>query len=78
MVWLVPLIVITVGVSVVGLAINAISGWNLDAACAGTASFCTGAAWTIVVEYLPVWLYVGQILVLVSMASPFALVRIGR
>lgn len=62
----------------VTLSLNSISGWSLDASCPGTDSFCGGVYWRTVVEYLPTWLYVGQIMVVLALASPFALVRVGR
>ena len=69
--------VLGVGSLMVTLTLNSISGWSLDASCPGE-TLCDGVYWQTVVEYLPTWLYVGQILVVLAMASPFALVRIGR
>ena len=74
---LASLAVLGVGSLMVTLSLNSILGWGLDASCPGTQAFCTGIYWRTVVEYLPTWLYVGQILVVLAMASPFALVRVG-
>ena len=65
-----------VGSLMVTLSLNAIGGWSLDASCPGTEAFCDGIYWKTVVEYLPTWLYVAQVLVVLAAASPFALVRI--
>ena len=48
---------------------------SLDASCPGSDAFCDGVYWTTAVEYLPVGLYIGQILVVFALASPYALVR---
>ena len=68
--------VLGVGSLMVTLSLNAITGWSIDPSCPGTESFCDGVYWEFVVEYLPVWLYVGQLLVVLAMASPFAMVRV--
>ena len=70
--------ILGVGSLMVTLSLNAISGWSLDATCPGTDSFCQGVYWQLVVEYLPTWLYIGQIMVVMALASPYALVRVGR
>ena len=64
----------------VTLSLNMIAGWDLDTAgaCPGTPEFCSGSYWQAAVEYLPVWLFLGQILVVIAMASPVALVRTRR
>ena len=74
---LASLAVLGVGSLMVTLSLNSISGWSLDASCPGTATFCDGIYWRTVVEYLPGWLYVAQVLVVFALASPFALARIG-
>ena len=68
--------VLGVGSLMVTLSINAIAGWNLDASCPGTATFCDGIYWQTVVEYLPTWLIIGQIMVVLALASPFAIFRV--
>ena len=75
---LTTLAVLGVGSLMVTFTLNQLVGWNVDAACPGSTSFCDGVYWRTVVEYLPIWLYVGQLLVVLAVASPFALVRIGR
>ena len=42
------------------------------------APVCEGLIFSTVADYLPVFLYVAQILVVLALASPFALVRVGR
>ena len=68
------------GVSVMmfTLALNAIGGWTLDTDCPGSPAFCDGVFWRAVVEYLPTWLYVAHILVVLVLSSPVALLRVGR
>ena len=70
----------TLGVAMVlvTFTLNQLGGWNLDAACPGTPSFCNGIYWKAVVEYLPTWLFIGQILVVLALSSPYALLRAGR
>ena len=64
----------------VTLSLNMLAGWTLDICTAewATDAFCDGIYWTTVVKWLPTWLYIGQIMVVLSLASPFALVRMGR
>ena len=69
--------VLGIGSLMVTLSLNLISGWSLDSSCPGTDAFCNSAYWRIVVDYLPTWLYIGQIMVVLALASPFALVRVG-
>ena len=64
-----------VGFLMVGLSLNLITGWTMDPMCPGDTAFCDGVWWTFVVEWLPTWLYVGQMLVVLSLASPWAVVR---
>ena len=68
--------VLGVGALMVTVTLNLIGGWSLDASCPGDTAFCNGIWWTTVVEYLPTWLYVGQILVVIALASPWALIRV--
>ena len=70
--------VLGAGMVLVTLTMNTITGWNLDAACPGTDSFCNGVYWQAVVEYLPTWLFIAQILVVLTLASPSAVLRTGR
>ena len=66
-----------VGSLMVTLSLNMISGWSFDTSCPGTDAFCNGVYWRTVVQHLPTWLYMAQILVVLALASPFALVRTG-
>ena len=75
---LMSMAVLGVGVLMVTLALNLVSGWSLEATCPGTEQFCDGLYWQAVVEYLPTWLYVAQVFVVFALASPFALVRVNR
>ena len=58
------------------MTLNLLAGWSLDAQCPGTTAFCGSRAWKIVVEYLPAWLFLAQLLILLAMAAPFAIVRV--
>ena len=69
--------VLGVGSLLVTLTLNMISNWSLGASCPGTEQFCSGIYWQTVVEYLPTWLYIAQIVVVLALASPFAIFRIG-
>ena len=70
--------VLGVGSLMVTLTLNMIVGWSFDtASCPGTDAFCDGVYWQTVVQHLPTWLYIAQILVVLALASPFALVRTG-
>ena len=69
--------VLAIGSLLVTLSLNMIAGWSLDASCPGSEAFCDGVYWRTVVKYLPAWLYIGQIMVVIALASPYALVR-GR
>lgn len=62
----------------VTLTINMLTGWDLDAMCPGTDEFCGGIYWQTVADYLGGWLFIGQLVVVLALASPFALVRFGR
>ena len=66
---------------------NMILGWNLDGACPMVAvnefvkkpaPICNSIYWTYIVDYMPAWLFIAQILVVLALASPFALVRAKR
>ena len=63
---------------IVTATLNLIGGWTLESMCPGTAAFCGGVYWTHVVDYLPAWLFIAQLLVVLALASPFALFRTGR
>ena len=75
--WLASMAVLGVGSLVITLSFNMISGWTIDAMCPGSAAFCDGIYWTTVVSHLPAWLFVGQIFVVLALASPYALARTG-
>ena len=64
-----------IGAVMVTLAINLSIDWDLNALCPGTETFCNAVWWSTIVEYLPVLLFLGQILVVIVMGSPRALVR---
>ena len=70
--------ILGVGGLMVTLTLNLIGGWSLDAHCPGSESFCNASYWQLVVQYLPTWLFIAQILVVLALAAPFAIVRIGR
>ena len=71
--------ILGVGSLMVTLSLNLLAGWTLDTMCPGSESFCGGVYWTAVVKYLPTWLYIGQIMVVLALASPVALVSMrGR
>ena len=74
------------GLTIMGLAaiivtasLNVTVGWTLEGMCpAGADAFCDGLIWQTVVKYLPTWIFVVQILAVFALASPVALVRVGR
>ena len=68
--------VLGVGSLMVTLSLNAIAGWSLETSCPGTDTFCDGVYWSVVVDSLPTWLYIGQVLVVIALSSPVALVRV--
>ena len=72
------LVVLTVGGLLLTLTFNLIVGWDVDALCPGTDAFCNGVFWRTVADQLPTWAIIGQALVILSIASPFALARMGR
>ena len=67
--------VLGVGMVLVTFSLNLITGWSLDATCPGPTSFCDGPYWTTAVTYLPAWLFLAQIMVVLALASPYAIVR---
>ena len=75
---LVSLTVLGLASVIVTVTLNLIGGWTLAAMCPGAETFCGSAYWTHVVDYLPAWLFIAQILVVLALASPFALFRTGR
>ena len=74
---MIPMVIFGLAAILSTLALNMIAGWDLKAAgaCPGTEQFCSGVWWTAVSDYLPVWLFLGQLLVTVSLASERAIVR---
>ena len=70
--------VLGVGSLMVTLTFTLIAGWNVNAICPGSDSFCNGVYWKTAVKYLPVWLFLGQSMVVLALASPFAMLRVGR
>ena len=75
---LASLTVLGLGAVLVTFALNIVNGWSLSDVCIGTEAFCAGAVWTAVAQYLPIWLFFGQVLVVMVLASPFAFARTGR
>ena len=75
---MIPLVILGLAAILSTLALNMVAGWDLKAAaaCPGSESFCSGAWWTAVSDYLPVWVFMGQLLVTVSLASERAIIRI--
>lgn len=67
--------VLALGSLMVTLTINMVGDWDVAALCTGTTTFCDGVYWQAMVTYMPAWLFVAQILVVLAMASPVALVR---
>ena len=74
---MIPMVIFGLAAILSTLALNMIAGWDLKAAgaCPGSETFCSGVWWTAVSDYLPVWLFLGQLLVTVSLASERAIVR---
>ena len=60
------------------LTLNMLAGWDLKAAaaCPGSETFCNGVWWAAVSDHLPVTLFLGLLLVTITLASPRAIVRI--
>lgn len=70
------LTVLGLGAILVGLNLTLIQSWDVGAMCAGSSTLCSGVWWTAAVDYLPLWLFLGQIVVVISLASPVAVVRV--
>lgn len=77
---LASLTVLSVGFLMVSLSMNLILGWSLEdtVGCPGSDTFCSGTYWTYVADYMPTWLFIGQLVVTLALASPVALLRTGR
>ena len=75
---MIPLVILGLSAILSTLALNLLAGWDLKAAeaCPGTESFCNGAWWTLVSDYLPVWVFFGLTVITLALASPRAIVRI--
>ena len=73
---LASLTVMGLGAILVSLTLNLATGWDVEAVCPGSEAFCDGVWWTAAVDYLPTLLFLGQILVVIALTSPFALVRV--
>lgn len=65
--------VLGVGSLMITLTLNMILGWSMAAVCPGSDSLCNGIYWQTAVKYLPAWLFIGQLLVVLSLASPFTI-----
>ena len=68
--------VLGVGAVLVTLSVSIAIGWDVNAICPGTATFCKTVWWRTVVDYLPAWLFLGQILVALTLGSPWAIIRL--
>ena len=75
---MIPLVIFGLAAILSTLALNMVAGWDLKAAeaCPGSEAFCNGVWWAAVSDYLPVWLFLGQLLVTVTLASERAIIRI--
>ena len=62
---------------IVTVTLNLLSGWTIDSICPGTDAFCDGVFWTVAVDYLPGWLFVAQLLVVLALTMPIAVVRVN-
>ena len=73
-----PMVILGLAAILSTLALNMIAGWDLRAAaaCPGSEAFCNGVWWTAVSDHLPGWLFVGLLLVTITLASPRALFKI--
>ena len=74
---MIPMVILGLAAILSTLALNMIAGWDLKAAeaCPGSETFCNGVWWTAVSDYLPVWMFLGQLLVTVSLMSDRAIIR---
>ena len=76
---LASLTVLGLSTVIVTATLNLVGGWTLSSSmCPGSDAFCDGVYWSHVVDYLPAWLFIAQLLVVLALASPFALFRTGR
>jgi len=66
---------LALGSLLVTLSLNLIVGWNLDAACPGSETFCDGIYWQTAEKYVPIALFMAQLLVVFALSSPVALLR---
>ena len=70
------LTVMGLGAILVTLNLTLIQTWDLGAMCSGSEALCSGVWWTAAIDYLPMWLFVGQLMVVIALSSPFAIVRV--
>ena len=70
------LIILGIGSILATLSLNLAVGWDLNAGCPGTPAFCAGPWWTLTVQYLPLWLFLGNILVVLALACERAWIRL--
>ena len=70
--------VLGMGLALLTLTISMVGAWDVDAMCPGSDAFCDGIYWQTVVDYLPGWLFIGHLVVILALASPYAVVRVGR
>ena len=75
---LVSLTVMGLATVIVTATLNVVGGWTLQGMCPGSAQFCDGVYWTFLVDYLPAWLFIAQILVVFALSMPFAAIRVNR
>ena len=75
---MIPMVIISLAAIISTLTLNMIAGWDLKAAetCPGSEIFCNGVWWTAVSDHLPVSLFLGLLLVTITLASPRAVFRI--
>ena len=75
---MIVLVILGVAAVLSTLTLNMLAGWDLKAAeaCPGTEIFCDGVWWTAASDHLPVSLFMGLLLITVSLASPRAIIRI--
>ena len=62
----------------VTVTLNLTAGWTIDAICPGSKTFCDGVFWQAAVDYLPAWLFIAQVMVVIALASPVAIFRVDR
>ena len=75
---MIPLAILGLSAILATVALNMVAGWDLKAAeaCPGPADFCNGVWWTLVSDYLPVYLFFGLMLVTLALSSSRAIVRV--